>query len=657
MRHTRKKSWRLLVGRFATMRMAKVLLFLMAVSCTLTFVIAIFQRVHPKLQPTVTLIDISPEQTTFQSTELPLLDNGEIDSRYMATVGNGHAATTVYSDTVYVNGIYNGVMGDSHRARIPSQNSIRVKFSEDIEAQIKRKYTLDVGKGVWREVMNHDDFTVTLRIYAHQYFSRVLVTQIEFTKRGKYVGDITMTLEKNEGVPSEDINFSEPRRYPNVSVDAWEMHGTTNEPELDGGDQTPVYMYYTHVPESITVMEDDDEDYMWTYVCSIDWNNTVAMRDFVDVVQLIYRSDSSGLTGGMVLLEFHTERWEKIWENGRIEVDNLMLGKRIYGSLYYILSSLPASESTHQPPNQFFGLSPGGLANGAFETDYQGHSFWDTETWMYPPVLMFRPDIAKNILSYRWHGRDTAEKRAELNGHLGTRYPWESAYTGAEVTPDCCITTRENQQHITSDIAFAARQYFSATRDMDWVHDWGRNFVYEMANFWQSRVTFNDQYKAYEILGVMSPDEYAEDVDNSIYTNVAASLAIWFSDYLECMAGHEEGLPRDWTEKARTLIEIVDTVNEYHPEHATYTIGTIVKQADVILLGFPLMWDAKPGMRQNDLEIYEDVTDPNGPAMTWGMFAVGHLELGNYERAAELFERSYSPYVKEPFKILSVDPG
>ena len=37
------------------------------------------------------------------------------------------------------------------------------------------------------------------------------------------------------------------------------------------------------------------------------------------------------------------------------------------------------------------------------------------------------------------------------------RFPWESAYTGAEVTPDLCVACRENQQHITGDIAWAAR--------------------------------------------------------------------------------------------------------------------------------------------------------------------------------------------------------
>ena len=34
--------------------------------------------------------------------------------------------------------------------------------------------------------------------------------------------------------------------------------------------------------------------------------------------------------------------------------------------------------------------------------------------------------------------------------------------------------------------------------------------------------------------------------------------------------------------------------------------------------------------------------------MTWGMHAIGHLELGQEEEAARMFDRSYLPYVQVP---------
>ena len=94
-------------------------------------------------------------------------------------------------------------------------------------------------------------------------------------------------------------------------------------------------------------------------------------------------------------------------------------------------------------------------------------------------------------------------------------------------------------------------------------------------------------------------------------------------------------------------------------------MGTVVKQADTVLAGYPLMYPMAASTRAQvtiphvsrhvsrvpcqDLATYEAATDPGGPAMTWGMFAIGQLELGRGDTAAPLFSRSYEPYVHPPF--------
>ena len=74
---------------------------------------------------------------------------------------------------------------------------------------------------------------------------------------------------------------------------------------------------------------------------------------------------------------------------------------------------------TYSPKNQFFGLSPGGLANGALGLDYHGDVFWDMETWMYPVMLLLRPDLARDMLSYRIYAMDPAFARAASGGYNG----------------------------------------------------------------------------------------------------------------------------------------------------------------------------------------------------------------------------------------------
>lgn len=88
----------------------------------------------------------------------------------------------------------------------------------------------------------------------------------------------------------------------------------------------------------------------------------------------------------------HVSLWNDVWTNGRIEVNgDDELQRQINIALYYILSSLPPL-STRSEHKQFYGLSPGSLSRGGrVGEDYAGHSFWDTETWMYPPILLFYP--------------------------------------------------------------------------------------------------------------------------------------------------------------------------------------------------------------------------------------------------------------------------
>ena len=78
--------------------------------------------------------------------------------------------------------------------------------------------------------------------------------------------------------------------------------------------------------------------------------------------------------------------------------------------------SLPSSQP-ELPLEQFYGLSPGSLARGANWTDYQGHVFWDMETWMYPPILVLFPDLARDMLSYRIYGGKGARAKAREHGY------------------------------------------------------------------------------------------------------------------------------------------------------------------------------------------------------------------------------------------------
>jgi len=74
-------------------------------------------------------------------------ENGQT-IRYNPTVGNGHIATAVFTDNVFMNGLFNGFKGESHRAIIPSRNNVKIVFDEASAGNVTdHLYSLDVEKG------------------------------------------------------------------------------------------------------------------------------------------------------------------------------------------------------------------------------------------------------------------------------------------------------------------------------------------------------------------------------------------------------------------------------------------------------------------------------------------------------------------------------
>lgn len=100
----------------------------------------------------------------------------------MPSIGNGHLAANVFSDTVYMNGLYNGHKGHSHRARIPNWANIRLN-STLTESSVKPIYSLDTKDGVFRVRVDRERSVVTQRIYAHRYYTRTIVNQIEIVSK------------------------------------------------------------------------------------------------------------------------------------------------------------------------------------------------------------------------------------------------------------------------------------------------------------------------------------------------------------------------------------------------------------------------------------------------------------------------------------------
>lgn len=92
----------------------------------------------------------------------------------------------------------------------------------------------------------------------------------------------------------------------------------------------------------------------------------------------------------------------------------------MHASIFYLANSLP-SLRTRQPPTQYYGLSPSGIGRGGLLKDYQGHSFWDTETWMFPAINVVNAEWARQLLSYRFSTLRAAMDNAKNTSYDGAR--------------------------------------------------------------------------------------------------------------------------------------------------------------------------------------------------------------------------------------------
>lgn len=232
-------------------------------------------------------------------------------------------------------------------------------------------------------------------------------------------------------------------------------------------------------------------------------------------------SQAAGV-GYSTLRSAHEAEWGKYWDASGIVIegdDAAQLALRFV--TYHLLIPAPRHDDD---------VNIGAKTLSGF--GYKGHVFWDTELFILPPLTFTQPEIARNLLMYRYHRLEGARRKARDNGFEGAMYPWESTDTGEETTPQWSdpqpdgsrirIWTGDSEQHISTDVAYGVLQYWRWTGDDEFLTRYGAEIVLDTAVFWGSRV--EEKNGRYEIWQQIGPDEYHENINNSVFTN---RLVVW----------------------------------------------------------------------------------------------------------------------------------
>ncbi|NWR95058.1 PGGHG glucosidase, partial [Furnarius figulus] len=563
------------------------------------------------------------DPAVFTATALPT------DPRLLPTVTNTYLGTRVFRDILHVSGVYSGAAGDTHRADVP--NPLNVRMALPGMDHPPESFALNTRTGTFSHTIHSTGYVATQQLYAHHSLVHLMAFSITIQRLDHSPQPVTIQLQTPFVPQSQDLDLTPGPDFQGAHY----IYGQTLVPEVEGGPRPTVHMLWTPIPPSLT-LGGEEQERSWEFLMAVAESEEEAKQSYSEGLSLM-------ATGSLHCS--HTCAWAALCQGCSVELDGpLALQQALHGCLYYLLSAIPPRGS---PGFLFHGISPGGLSNGSRGEDYWGHIFWDQDTWMFPNILLFHPQAARAMLEYRIRTLEGAKHNAQEQGYKGAKFPWESAATGREVCPEEIYGAQEI--HITGDVLMAFEQYYCTTQDQKlFQEDGGWELVEAVAQYWCSRMVWSEDEQLYHIRGVMPPDEYHCQVDNSAYTNAVARHSLNFA--AELARDLLLPVPEEWEDCASKLKVPFDAERKYHPEYDGYSPGEPVKQADVVLLGFPLMHPMSAEVRRNDLEMYEPVTDLAGPAMTWSMFAVGWLELKEVQRAQSQLHKCFSN-ITEPFKV------
>ncbi len=381
-----------------------------------------------------------------------------------------------------------------------------------------------------------------------------------------------------------------------------------------------------------------------------------------------------------MLLADHQKAWEEYWNISDVLIEG---DEKAQLAIRYNLYQLRISDPAH---DSHYSIAAKGLTGFG----YRGHIFHDTEIFMLPYFTFVHPELARNLLLYRYYLLPGARAKAHLNGYEGAQFPWESTLDGNEATPGAIVHPESGELiavlngslelHITSSIAYAFWHYWEVTGDDEFMRQYGAELLLDTALFWASRVTYNTKSDEYEINNVIGPDEWHEHVNNNAFTNVMARWNISAAlDTLAWLTGVDAARAQElqqelhidqqklqhWRDvvarmripqdKQSGLFEQFDGFfqldhfdqEKYRGRKTSYqgllgvsVVGRyqIVKQADVLMLLTVLRQHYDLETRRVNWDYYYPITDHDyGSSLTPALHVILACELGQADAAYELF--------------------
>ena len=236
-----------------------------------------------------------------------------------------------------------------------------------------------------------------------------------------------------------------------------------------------------------------------------------------------------------------------------------------------------------------------------------------------------------------------AKRLAAATGFSGSRFPWQSAVTGAECSPraynDSLYWTKE--MHITPDIVMAHRLLYNLNKNDTWLRQQAWPLISGACEFLASFVVPDPTTGNFTMLHVLPTTEVGF-VKAPAYSTAATALSLQFC--VDSAAALKITVPSNWSDiAARPYLPLNDTAFAAGPVHQVYQpySGGKLAQAGVALLQYPLQFPMDDALARRDLQYYG--TKFNFGMMFFGRltYAINWLRFGSKSQADEVFDLAF----------------
>ena len=285
-----------------------------------------------------------------------------------------------------------------------------------------------------------------------------------------------------------------------------------------------------------------------------------ALRDHVDAALA-----GAVQTGWDGLLQQQRTFLDEFWQDADIEIDgDAELQQAVRFGLFHTLQAGARGERRPIP------------AKGLTGPGYDGHTFWDTEAFVLPLLMLTysRPQGVADALRWRHQTLDLARERARSLGLRGAAFPWRTI-AGQECSG--YWPAGAAAFHINAAIADAVERYMLLTEDETFAREAGVELLVETARLWRS-LGYDDPAGRFRIDGVTGPDGYSAIADNNVYTNLmaarnlrAAANAIERYPKLARPLGVDGEEAGGWRDAAEAIFIPYDASLGVHPQAEGFT--------------------------------------------------------------------------------------